>query len=192
TTARSVRSPLKRRGSRRRVVAVAPFRALRFEETHVALATATSPPHDCITAAQRDGFLAADAHNIVRVVLPPDQPGDVEAPATPNKFQRADAALRQWVADGTMARDGKPAFYRYTIEHGPHGARRTMQGVFARVRLDPTYTEIRRHEKTLQRKKRERLRLREATGVDTEPIWLLYRDERGWVDEILSSNALEE
>lgn len=174
------------------MVAIAPFRALRFDEARVNLAKATSPPHDCISTAQRDAFLAADPGNIVRVVLPPDEAGDLEAPAKPNKFQRADAALRQWMADGTMARDARPALYRYTIEHGPPGARRTLQGLFARVRLDPTYTEIRRHEKTLQRKKRERLRLREATGVDTEPIWLLYRDERGWVDEILSSNALEE
>jgi uncharacterized protein (DUF1015 family) len=96
------------------------------------------------------------------------------------------------LADGTMKRDVRPAFYRYTIEHGPVGSRRTLQGVFARVRLDPTYTEVRRHEKTLQRKKRERLHLRVATETDTEPIWLLYRDERGWVDEILSSNALDE
>jgi uncharacterized protein (DUF1015 family) len=67
-----------------------------------------------------------------------------------------------------------------------------MQGVLARVRLDPTYTQVRRHEKTLSRKKRERLRLREASLTDTEPIWLLYRDERGWVDEVLASNAVEE
>lgn len=174
------------------MVAVAPFRALRFDGSRIDLATATSPPHDCISTAQRDAFLAADGHNIVRVVLPPDQPGDQEAPATPHKFQRSAAALRQWLADGILARDPRPAFYRYTIEHGPPGARQTMQGLLARVRLDPGYTEIRRHEKTLNRKKRERLRLREATGVDTEPIWLLYRDERGWVDEIMASNAVEE
>ena len=174
------------------VVAVAPFRALRFDDARVDLATATSPPHDCITTAQRDAFAAQDPHNVVRVVLPPEQPGDQEAPSSPNKFERAAAALRAWMADGTMARDGRPALYRYTIEHGPPGARKTLQGFFARVRLDPTYTEVRRHEKTLQRKKKERLRLREASLTDTEPIWLLYRDERGWVDEILSSNAIEE
>jgi len=174
------------------VVAVAPFRALRFDGTAVDLATATSPPHDCISTAQRDAFAAGDPHSIVRIVLPPEQPGDQEAPATPNKFQRAAAALRQWTADGTFVRDARPAFYRYTIEHGPPGARKTMHGVFARVRLDPTYTQVRRHEKTLQRKKRERLRLREASLCDTEPIWLLYRDERGWVDEVLASNAVEE
>ncbi|MHB1262250.1 MAG: DUF1015 family protein [Thermoplasmatota archaeon] len=174
------------------MVAVAPFRALRFDGSRVDLATATSPPHDCISTAQRDAFLATDPNNVVRVVLPPDQPGDLEAPAKPNKFQRSDAALREWLANGTVARDSRPAFYRYTIEHGPPGARLTMQGLLARVRLDPTYTEVRRHEKTLNRKKRERLRLREATGVDTEPIWLLYRDERGWVDEIMASNAVDE
>ena len=174
------------------MVAVAPFRALRFAEAGVDLAKATSPPHDCISTAQRDGFLAADPRNIVRVVLGPEQPGDAEPPVAPNKFLRAAEALRKWTADGTMARDDRPAFYRYTIEHGPPGARLTLQGVFVRVRLDPSYTEIRRHEKTLQRKKKERLRLREATNVDTEPIWLLYRDERGWVDEILASNAFDE
>lgn len=174
------------------MAAVAPFRALRFDPAKVDLATATSPPHDCITTAQRDAFLANDPENIVKVVLGPEQAGDAEPNQGANKFTRADATLRRWIGDGTMARDARPAFYRYTIEHGPTGARRTLQGVFARVRLDPTYIEVRRHEKTLQRKKRERLHLREATGVDTEPIWLLYRDERGWVDEILASNAVDE
>jgi uncharacterized protein (DUF1015 family) len=67
-----------------------------------------------------------------------------------------------------------------------------MRGFFARVRNDPTYTEVRRHEKTLAGKKRTRLDLRAATRCDTESIWLLYRDERGWVDEILTSNAYDE
>jgi uncharacterized protein (DUF1015 family) len=174
------------------VAAVAPFRALRFDPTRVDLATATSPPHDTISTAQRDAFLAADASNIVQVVLGPERAGDAEPGQGANKFSRAAEALKRWLADGTMKRDARPAFYRYTIEHGPPGARKTMQGVFARVRLDPTYTEVRRHEKTLSRKKRERLHLREATFTDTEPIWLLYRDERGWVDEILASNAYDE
>lgn len=174
------------------MVAVAPFRALRFDGRRADLSTATSLPHDCITAAQRDAYLREDPGNIVGVVLPPDQAGDAEAPATPNKFQRAAALLSKWTQDGTMLRDARPAFYRYEVEWGPPGGRRTMQGFFARVRLDPTYTQVRRHEKTLSRKKKERLRLREASLTDTEPIWLLYRDERGWVDEVLSSNALEE
>ncbi|MEK6975302.1 MAG: DUF1015 domain-containing protein [Candidatus Thermoplasmatota archaeon] len=174
------------------MVAIAPFRALRFDAGRIDLATATCPPHDCISTAQRDAFIAADAHNIAGVVLPPDAPGDAEAPATPNKFQRAAALLDSWQKDESLARDARPAFFLYAITSGPPEARHTMHALFARVRLDPTYTEIRRHEKTLKRKKQERLHLRGATNTDTEPIWLLYRDERGWVEEILRSNAFDE
>lgn len=173
------------------MVAIAPFKALRYAP-HVDLARATSPPHDCITTAQRDAFLAAEARNITGIVLPPDAAGDQEAPATPNKFQRAARLLAQWQADGTLVRDARPAYYLYTIASGPPGQRRTLSALVARVRTDPTYTDIRRHEKTLKRKKRERLHLREATNADTEAIWLLYRDPRDWVGEILRSNALEE
>ncbi len=173
------------------MVAIAPFKALRYGPA-VPLPDVTCPPHDCITTAQRDAFVAGDPRNIAGVVLPPDQPGDQEPPATPNKFQRAAALLHEWEKAGTMKRDATPAYYLYTITSGDPDERRTMTALIARVRLDPTYTDIRRHEKTLKRKKRERLHLREATDTDTEPVWLLYRDERGWVEEVLRSNALDE
>lgn len=174
------------------MVAIAPFRALRYDPARVDLAKVTSLPHDCISTAQRDAYLAADGRNIVKVVLGPEAPGDNEPPTGPNKFTRAADALRAWQADGTMRRDARPAFYLYEIMSGTPDARRKLSALVARVRLDPTHTEVRRHEKTLQRKKRERLHLREASVTDTEPIWLLYRDQRAWVEEILRSNALEE
>jgi uncharacterized protein (DUF1015 family) len=171
------------------VVAIAPFRAVRFDPKRVRLATATSPPHDCITPAQRDALLASDPHSIVQVVLGPERPEDAEGA---NRYTRARDALRGWLADGTMRRDAHPAFYRYTIAHGPPGDRKVMSGFLARLRIDPAYGEVRPHEKTLKRKKRDRLQLREETGFDCEPIWMLYRDRRGWVEELLSSNAFEE
>lgn len=173
------------------MVAIAPFRALRYAPG-INLARVTSPPHDCVSPEEREALAGPEARNILHVVLPKEKPGDVEAPATPNKFTRADAALRSWIADGTLQRDAKAAFYHYAVTHGPPDARRTMHGFFARIALDPTYTQIQRHEKTLARRKRERLHLRTATRFDTEPIWLLYRDERGWVEEILASNAFDE
>jgi uncharacterized protein (DUF1015 family) len=170
------------------LVAIAPFRALRYMRDHSAV---TSPPHDCITDAERDAFLAKDERNIVRIVKGPDEPGDDEANG-PNRFTRAAAAMKALMAQGMLARDDRPAFYHYAITHGPAGARRTMHGLLARLRLDATYKEVRRHERTLRRPKRDRLRVREHTACDTEPIWLLYRDPRGWVDEILASNAFDE
>jgi uncharacterized protein (DUF1015 family) len=174
------------------MVAIAPFRALRYDPGRIDLARATSPPHDCITAAQRDAFLAAEPRNVVRVVLGPEIPGDGEGPGPPSRHDRARAALEAWQREGAMARDRRPALYHYQVTWGPPEARLTMSGLVARVALDPAMKEVRPHEKTLGRKRKDRLRLREATGADCEPIWLLYRDRRGWVEEVLSSNAYEE
>ncbi len=176
------------------MVAIAPFRALRYDPRSVDLGKVTSPPHDVIPAAAKPGFLAAEPHNIVRVVLPDEESGDAEPPTEPNKFARAAGLLSDWEAHGVMRRDERPALYLYEISHDlfPGGPRATMRGLLCRLRLDPSYTEVRRHEKTLYRKKRERLHLREATLCDTEPIWLLYHDERGWVEEVLRSNAFDE
>ncbi len=170
------------------MVAIAPFRALRYNPDAVDLSKVTSPPHDVISDEEQAHFLAQDGRNIVRVILPPHQRGDAEYPDSPNKYERSRDVIAQWQRDGTFIRDAAPAYYLYEVKHD-HG---TMRGFFARAKIDPTYTDIRRHEKTLGKKKRDRLNLKETTLCDTESIWLLYRDERGWVDEILTSNAYEE
>lgn len=175
------------------MVAIAPFRALRYGPD-VDLPASTSPPHDCIPAGQKPDFLRCPT-SIVRIILGEPRPGDHDYPDHPNWFDRAAQDLKAWQADGTLLRDEKPAYYLYEATHRPgpdaggDGAPVTMRALVARLRVDPAYNEVRRHEKTLHRKKRDRLTLREATLCDVEPIWLLYRDERGWVEELLRSNA---
>lgn len=159
------------------MVHIAPFRALRYNGQD--MTKVTSPPHDVITPEERDDFLAADDHNVCQVILPAG--GD-------EKYAAAKAALEAWQQDGAMVRDTAPGFYVYEIKH-PGG---TMRGFFCRIAIDADYQSIKRHEMTLPKKRSDRLSLLEATGVNTESIWMLYRDERGWVDEILSSNAIDE
>ncbi len=160
------------------MVAIAPFRALRYKDAD--LRKVSSPPHDVITDAERDAFIAGDPHNICNVILPPDS------------MEEAGKRLQQWIDEDVLVRDDGPAFYQYTIRHGPPEARQVMRGFFARIAIDPEYETIRRHEKTLPKKRSTRLDLLRATDTNTESIWMLYRDERGWVDEILSSNALDQ
>jgi uncharacterized protein (DUF1015 family) len=165
------------------VVAIAPFRALRYAPG-TDLAAVTSPPHDVLHPGQRESLTQRDRHNIVRLIL---GDGDGE-----DRFTRAARLLAQWQTEGVLVRDRQPAFYQYEVRHGPPEARRVMRAFFCRLALDPTYTAVRRHEKILPGKAGDRRRLLDATECNTEPIWLLYRDERGWVDEILSSNAFDE
>lgn len=173
------------------MVTIAPFRALRYApETD--LAAATSPPHDCIPPAQA-GALRAEATNIIHVVLPASRADDGDGPGPPSKYARAAATLAEWTKAGIMRRDARPVLYYHQVTWRPDGGEaRTMNALVARLRLDPAHKEVHPHERTLQRPRKDRLILRQAAETDVEPIWLLYRDERGWVDEILSSNAFEE
>ena len=167
------------------------FRAIRYA-AGTNLAAVTTPPHDCFTLAERDAYLAQHPHNVARIVRGPEQEGDGEGPGHPSWHARAADTLRAWLADGTMARDARPALYLYTIEHGAPHARRTLTALLGRIALDPSGTRIKPHEATLARPKKDRLRLRQATGCDVEPIWMLYRDPRGWINEVAASNAIDE
>lgn len=174
------------------MVAIAPFRALRYAADGDSLARLTTPPHDCIPDPQRATF-EAEARNIIHAVLPRDRMGDGDGPGPPSKYARAAEALRQWQSSGDMVRDARPGLYFYQVSWRPDGGERvTMSGFFARLAVDPTGTQVHPHERTLQRPRQDRLLLRQATGADVEPIWLLYRDERGWVHELLESNAFDE
>ncbi len=170
------------------MVHIAPFRAVRYDPSRVNLTEVTSPPNDVIEPDEAAEHLAANAESFLRVILPPEQEGDAEYPGSPNKYERARDQIEAWLDSEVFIREERPAFYPYTIRH----EQGTMRGFFCRLKLDPTYTEIRRHEKTLGKKKRDRLNLTETTSCNTESIWMLYRDERGWVDEVLTSNAFDE
>lgn len=173
------------------MVAIAPFRALRYDAQRSDLAKVTSPPHDCISTVEAEVF-RREVHNIVRVVLPEPVAGDGDGPGPPSKYARAADCLRQWTAEKVLLRDGRPGLYFYQVNWGPPDERKTMSGFFARLALDPSGKQVHPHERTLKRPKQDRLLLREATATDVEPIWLLYRDARGWVHELLESNAFDE
>lgn len=76
-------------------------------------------------------------------------------------------------------RDRTPALYRYEVSFGPPDDRRHATGFLARVALDGF----------------DALAAPSSGNPETEegtlPV-LRYSDERGWVDEILSSNAFDE
>jgi len=151
------------------MVRVRPLRALRYDPARADLARVATPPHDVVT---RDEVERArrEPLSIAHVVLPVE--GGEEG-----RFAVAADLLARWQREGVLQRDPTPALYRYEVTHGTRGMRSTMRALLAQVGLDATHTHIRPHERTLARKRGDRLRLRTATQCDVEPIWLLYRDD---------------
>ena len=147
---------------------LSPFRALRYDPERAGdLATLTSPPYDVIDA---DGVAALEAtseHNVVRLILPREEPG-----ADQDRYARAARTLEQWRADGVLVPDDEPALYVYE-QAAPDG--HVQRGLLGALALTPPEDEIvLPHENTMAGPVSDRLALYTAVDADLEPIFLVY------------------
>jgi uncharacterized protein (DUF1015 family) len=156
---------------------LAPFRGIRYAEDRVSgLAQVTSPPYDVIGSQNEDQLLAADPHNVVRIIRPRHPAGQPGSPG-----QEAAADLRQWLEEGVLVPDSEPALYVYEqLAAGQDGQPGHLQrGLVGAVRLVPREAGVvQPHEAVAPGPVAGRLALMEATQANLEPIFLLYDGTR--------------
>ena len=146
---------------------LAPFRGVRYAAGQVSsLAEVTSPPYDVIGRDVEDDLIAADPHNVVRLILPRTAAGLPD-----DSYQAAAVALRDWQRQRVLVPDPVPGLYVY--EQSAAGA--TQRGLIGAVRLVPPAAGIiLPHEDVMPGPVIGRRRLMEVTGANLEPIFLLY------------------
>ncbi|SIO62963.1 Uncharacterized conserved protein, DUF1015 family [Singulisphaera sp. GP187] len=154
---------------------IQPFRGVRYDIARVgAMSDVVAPPYDVIDAALQDRLYQASEHNVVRLELNREEPGD---DATQNRYSRAARALREWNRDGILRQDDHPALYVYHQTFEVEGQKHTRKGFLARVRLEAFGEgKIYPHEQTLSGPKADRLALFNATKYNLSPIFGLYPD----------------
>lgn len=133
------------------------------------------PPYDVITPAQRAALLARDPHNAVRLEL--------SAEADPHAA--AAAALVAWQADGTLLKQPAPSLYYYRHARPAEPDEPTVQGVLARLQLEPFGVGVRAHEHTMAGPKADRLALLRATRTQLSPILAIYFDRSARYDHVM-------
>ncbi len=130
----------------------------------------------------QSALLARDERNAVRLELPPGEDAHASAAIT----------LASWIADGTLARRREASVYYYAHASTAMPDDPTVQGVLARVLLEPYGADVRRHEHTMPGPKADRLALLRATHTQFSPILAVYFDRseryrhvmsRAWSDE---------
>ncbi len=163
---------------------LAPFRGVRYAENRVTgLAEVTSPPYDVIAADNENQLMAADPHNVVRLILPRHEAGKPGSP-----YEDAAAELGSWLADGILAPDAAPALYVY--EQAAPGRGVLQRGLIGALRLEPYSARIvQPHEDVAPGPVIGRRQLMEATQANLEPIFLLYQGGNGAATEIVDSIA---
>ncbi len=170
---------------------VRPFRALRYNTRDpLSVALVTAPPYDCIGPELQDELHRIHPHNIVRIILGKDKPGDS---ASRNKYARAAELLDKWTGGGVLMRDAEPALYFYQQEFDVEGKTYLREGFFARVGLEEFGAgRIFPHEETMSGPKEDRLRLLRATRANASAVFALYPDESNGVTALFHAGGLGE
>jgi len=147
---------------------VKPFRAVHYDEQRAGpLADLVAPPYDVIGPDERRSLLERSAHNVVHLTLPDSE-------------NKAATAWREWLDKGVLFAEDEPGFWALSQDYvGPDGVARTRTGLVASLRLELYENRVvLPHERTHAGPKEGRLRLLRATGVQLEPIFLLYDGEQ--------------
>jgi uncharacterized protein (DUF1015 family) len=148
---------------------LAPFRGIRYSPDRVSgIANVTSPPYDVISGGILEHLRAADPHNVVRLILPGEDADSSQAAAS---------LLREWLSEGVLVRDGRPALYLY--EQADAASSWLQRGIISLVRLgSPETAGILPHESVMPGLVADRRALMAATQANLEPIFLIYDGEQ--------------
>ena len=149
------------------VAEVRPFRSVRYDAASAGpLETLVAPPYDVLGAEERLDYLGRSPHNVVHLTLP-DSEDD------------AARAWRDWLDARVLVQEAEPAFWAVRQDYvGPDGVARTRTGLYGSLRIEPYERKVvLPHERTHSGPKEGRLRLLRATGVQLEPIFLLYEGD---------------
>lgn len=175
---------------------LAPFHAVRYDPDRVSgLADVTSPPYDVIGPGIVERLLAAEPHNIVRVILP--GAGSRQPPRGPEASQLAAGLLRDWLGAGVLRPDPQPALYVYEQSlpvpargdgppESPDALRAergegwfvVQRGLIGALRLVPPGSpSVLPHEDVMPGPVEGRRELMATTQANLEPIFLLYNED---------------
>jgi uncharacterized protein (DUF1015 family) len=167
-----------------------PFRGVLYDPGVVKdVAQVVAPPYDIIDAAGQETLYARHPNNVIRLELGREYPTD--GPSE-NRYTRAAACLRDWLQNGVLRRDSKPAVYPYAIEYAApspagDGGGKVLHGFLALAALEEFGGgQIYPHENTRAAAKADRLELLKACRANFSPIWGLFSDPAGSIQTLIS------
>jgi uncharacterized protein (DUF1015 family) len=165
---------------------IIPFRGARYHPQKVGdIGKVIAPPYDVIKPEQRMQLEARHRNNIVRLIL--SQPSDKDT-KTDNQYTRAAARLKNWIEEGVFIRDESPSYYIYDQTFTtPDGKTHTRRALIGNGKLEPFGTGVVfPHERTLAAPKADRLNLMRECHANLSPVFLLYSDPEGTIENIMA------
>ena len=159
-----------------------------YRPTPEAVAAFASPPYDVFDRAGAADYVREHPRSFLAI----DRPETSFAPGrhmyAPEVYQRAGSLIRERGLDGTLLKDQVPCLYLYRLEQG---GRRQVGVVCACSVAEYENGTIHRHEETRPEKTADRTEHIRATGAQTGPVFLAYRDSMA-IDVIVDAARMSE
>ena len=167
---------------------IIPFRGILYNKEKIGdLASVVAPPYDVISPEMQEALYEKNPYNIVRINFGKAHPEDSERE---NRYTRAARLWQEWLNDGVLMRDERPAIYVCRESYTIGGEKHVRTGFIAAVRLEDFGSgTIKPHERTFSGPKADRLNLLSATKVNFNPIFAFYADLSLRIEHLLSENA---
>ncbi|MFH1101939.1 MAG: DUF1015 domain-containing protein [Methanobacteriota archaeon] len=171
------------------MVEISPFHGMTYnkEKIHV-LNDVMSPPYDIISETMQNELYTKHPYNFVRLILGKQFLEDTEEN---NRYTRAKTVFEEWQKQGILIPSSNKTIFPYKIEYQLKNQRKTMNGFFVLLKLDPEYKVVKAHEKTLSKPKADRLNLMRSCYANLEPIELLYMDKNDTIHKTMKDSLKE-
>lgn len=167
---------------------VRPFRGLRYNTARAgAPPLLIAPPFDVIGPEEQAALHRRSPYNIIRVEF--GQAHDADTPEN-NRYTRAQAALREWIAENVLVRDTEPRFYVYDQEFQHKGSWMVRRALMVRLGVEPWDAGVvLPHEYTLSKPKEDRLNLLRHIKTNVSPVFLLHRDPERRLSKLIADGV---
>ncbi|MEW5800196.1 MAG: DUF1015 domain-containing protein [Bacteroidota bacterium] len=157
---------------------IKPFRAIRYNQNKVTMASVVAPPYDVISPEQQNGYYDKDPFNVVRLILGREE----------DRYSAAAKTYDEWQRQEVLIRDAQPSIYPL-VQTFKTTEGKTVQrkGFIALCRLEEFEKKIvLPHEKTLSKAKEDRFKLFKATNSNFSQVFSLYSDPGKNVDQYIN------
>lgn len=164
---------------------IVPFRGIVYNQAKAGnINSLVCPPYDIISRTEQQELYRKSQHNVVRLELGLESPGDTE---TDNRYTRSAAFLDEWLKNDILRRSESPAIYIYEMEYVIEGATKKLRGMVSLVRIEDYDSGIiKPHETTLSGPKTDRLNLLRACKASFSQIFSLFSDPHDRISPILA------
>ena len=169
---------------------VVPFRGVLYNPAIISnMADVVAPPYDVISPKEQEGFYQSHPKNVIRLILGKSESTDQDKS---DIHARSAEYFKEWLAEDTLIRDAQPAFYLTSVTFEAGEREVTRYGIIGNVRLEPFDRGIvLPHERTFSKVKSERLKLMQVCHSNFSPIFGLYPDGNGIIDQLKELSAVQ-